>query len=94
MLINLLKKANQLSWQLSASLDVSAKFHHQENGPDYPIDVHSWFFCKKISDASEDFSNLQVLFVKHRSCLKIWPNVSLLAHNIEPSHVIYHTKFA
>ena len=45
-LLHLLKKANELGWQLSCSVDVSAKYVHQENGPDYPIDVHSWFMCK------------------------------------------------
>merc|ERR1711862_956375 len=46
MLTHLLKRANQLGWQLSTSLDVSAKYISQENGPDYPLDVHSWFFRK------------------------------------------------
>ena len=39
---------------------MSAKFIHRDNGPDFPLDVHSWFFVKTIPDASEDFSNLQV----------------------------------
>ena len=60
MLTNLLKKANQLGWQLSTSLDVSAKFVHQDNGPDYPIDVHSWFFCKTLANSSEGFSTQPV----------------------------------
>ena len=60
MLTNLLKKANQLGWQLSTSLDVSAKFVHQDNGPDYPIDVHSWFFCKTFANSSEGFSSQPV----------------------------------
>ena len=64
MLTNLLKKANELGaelgWHLSTSLDVSAKFIHQENGPDYPIDVHSWFFCKNFANYSEDFSSQSV----------------------------------
>merc|ERR1712018_415258 len=25
-------------------VDASAKYVHQDNGPDYPIDVHAWFF--------------------------------------------------
>ena len=49
MLIHLLKKANEMGWQLSTSLDVSAKYVSQENGPSYPLDVHSWFFSKNIS---------------------------------------------
>ena len=49
MLIHLLKKANEMGWQLSTSLDVSSKYVSQENGPSYPLDVHSWFFSKNIS---------------------------------------------
>ena len=45
MLLLALKEAARYGWQLSASADVSAKYVHQENGPDYPADVHSWFFC-------------------------------------------------
>ena len=29
-----------------ASADTSAKYVHQENGPDYPLDVHSWFLIR------------------------------------------------
>ncbi len=47
MLLHLLKKANMLQWELVLSLDTSAKYVHQKNGPDYPLDVHSWFFRKK-----------------------------------------------
>ena len=54
MLTHLLKRANQLGWQLSTSLDVSAKYISQENGPDYPLDVHSWFFRKKFSTQPAD----------------------------------------
>jgi len=43
-LMNVLKKANSLGWRLVASADVSAKYVRQDNGPDYPIDVHSWYF--------------------------------------------------
>lgn len=46
MLIMVLKEAANLGWRLVASADVSAKYVHQENGPDYPIDVHSLFFCQ------------------------------------------------
>ena len=45
MLLLALKEAARYGWQLAASADVSAKYVHQENGPDYPADVHSWFFC-------------------------------------------------
>ncbi len=44
MLLHMLKKANEYGWQLVASLDVSAKYVHRDKGPDYPIDVHSWYF--------------------------------------------------
>merc|ERR1712213_173309 len=43
-LIHVLKEANSLGWRLVASADVSSKYVTQENGPDYPIDVHSWYF--------------------------------------------------
>lgn len=43
-LLSVLKKASSLGWRLVVSADVSAKYVHQENGPDYPIDVHSWYF--------------------------------------------------
>lgn len=43
MLLILLREAFQYGWHLSASADISAKFVHTENGPDYPVDVHSWF---------------------------------------------------
>jgi len=39
-----LKQANSLGWKLVASADVSAKYVRQDNGPDYPVDVHSWYF--------------------------------------------------
>ena len=44
MLLMLLREASRLNWDLVASVDVSAKYVHQDNGPDYPIDVHAWFF--------------------------------------------------
>lgn len=53
LLMHLLKKANELNWQLVASLDVSAKYHHRDNGPDYPLDVHSWFFTKVDTNGRE-----------------------------------------
>lgn len=43
-LLTVLAKADSLGWRLVASADVSAKYVHQENGPDYPIDVHTWYF--------------------------------------------------
>ena len=54
MLLHLLKKANALKWKLAVSLDVSAKFVHRDNAPDYPLDVHSWFFYKDSEEV--DFS--------------------------------------
>ncbi len=45
MLLRLLAETARLGgWRLASSADVSAKYMHQENGPDYPVDVHSWFF--------------------------------------------------
>ena len=53
MMTCLLKKANELGWQLSASLDVSAKFMVQNN-QEFPIDVHSWFLCKDLTNLSQN----------------------------------------
>ena len=44
MLLHMLKLANAHGWYLVASLDVSAKYVHRQKAPDYPIDVHSWYF--------------------------------------------------
>ncbi len=44
-LMKLLEVAAMHGWYLKASADVSAKYVHQKNGPDYPLDVDSWFFC-------------------------------------------------
>lgn len=42
MLLVLLREAFHYGWHLEASADVTAKMIHTENGPDYPVDVHSW----------------------------------------------------
>ena len=55
MLLLALKEAARYGWQLAASADVSAKYVHQENGPDYPADVHSWFFCYQGSGSGHFF---------------------------------------
>ena len=47
MLSAVILEAEKRGWKLMASADVSSKYVHQENGPDYPLDVHSWFFCKE-----------------------------------------------
>merc|ERR1712106_992480 len=49
-LLHMLKKANYLGWQLVASADVSSKYFQEESGPDYPEDVHSWYFVYSPSD--------------------------------------------
>jgi hypothetical protein len=43
-LLHILKTANENGWYLVSSLDVSAKYVSRDNAPDYPIDVHSWYF--------------------------------------------------
>ncbi len=48
MLLRLLREAHAHGWRLAVSADVSAKYVHQENGPDYPVDVHSWFFSYQV----------------------------------------------
>ena len=44
MLSYLCKLCANMGWYLILSADVSAKWIHQDKGPDYPIDVHSWWF--------------------------------------------------
>ena len=44
MLMMLLREASRLNWELVASVDVSAKYEVQDDGPEYPVDVHAWFF--------------------------------------------------
>jgi len=45
MMCRLLATFSQYGWRVISSADVSAKYHHQDNGPDYPVDVHSWFLA-------------------------------------------------
>ena len=42
--MHLLSTMNRFHYALYTSADVSSKYVHQKNAPDYPIDVHSWFF--------------------------------------------------
>ena len=86
MLTNLLKKANELGWQLSASLDVSAKYHQQESGPDYPIDVHSWFFCKTFANYSEGFSSQTVPSAPPMGATSMGWNVNDTFSDLPPSY--------
>lgn len=44
LLLALLTSYTSLGWRLVCSADTSAKYIHQDNGPDYPVDVHSWWF--------------------------------------------------
>ncbi|XP_066921998.1 uncharacterized protein [Clytia hemisphaerica] len=44
LLLGLLGAFSDLGWRLVTSADVSAKYVHQDKGPDYPLDVHSWYF--------------------------------------------------
>lgn len=44
LLLGLLGVCFDLGWRLVCSADVSAKYVHQDKGPDYPLDVHSWYF--------------------------------------------------
>ncbi len=41
-----MKEMSAKGWEAVASFDVSAKHIRTESGPDFPIDVHSWFFAK------------------------------------------------
>ena len=49
LLLGLLGAFTDLGWRLVASADVSAKYIHQDKGPDYPLDVHSWYFMFDMS---------------------------------------------
>ncbi|XP_057289349.1 uncharacterized protein LOC130612077 [Hydractinia symbiolongicarpus] len=44
LLLGLLNAFTSMGWRLVCSADVSAKYIHQDKGPDYPLDVHSWYF--------------------------------------------------
>uniref|UniRef100_A0A914WAG5 Uncharacterized protein n=1 Tax=Plectus sambesii TaxID=2011161 RepID=A0A914WAG5_9BILA len=46
LMTRLLNEMARLGWRVVCSADVSAKHIRQENGPDYPIDVHSWFLAR------------------------------------------------
>uniref|UniRef100_A0A914W883 Uncharacterized protein n=1 Tax=Plectus sambesii TaxID=2011161 RepID=A0A914W883_9BILA len=46
LMTRLLNEMARLGWRVICSADVSAKYVNQENGPDYPIDVHSWFLAR------------------------------------------------
>ena len=43
---HLLAELSAAGWSPVGSFDVSAKHIRTENGPDFPNDVHSWFFAK------------------------------------------------
>ena len=44
LLMVLLTSFTALGWRLMCSADVSSKYVKQQNGPDFPLDVHSWYF--------------------------------------------------
>ena len=62
-LLSVLKKATSLGWRLVASADVSAKYIHQDNGPDYPIDVHSWYFVYWPQDTGRPLFTGHVILI-------------------------------
>ena len=79
MLLLALKEAARYGWQLAASADVSAKYVHQENGPDYPADVHSWFFCYQGDNpSSATLSQGQILLDQHYQSLLRLLNLNIL----------------
>jgi len=41
----LLHALSSAGYTIMASADTSAKYVHQQNGPDYPMDVHSWYLA-------------------------------------------------
>lgn len=52
MLLHIFRALAGRFWRPVTSADVSAKYIHQENGPDYPLDVDSIFFTYDPSAAS------------------------------------------
>ena len=51
-LCNIIEEFIERGWRLFLSADVSAKYIHQETGPDYPVDVHRmWFVYDPPSSA-------------------------------------------
>lgn len=42
--LHMLSIMNCYHYALYTSADVSSKYVHRKNAPDYPLDVHSWFF--------------------------------------------------
>lgn len=53
----LVKLCAQLGWFLILSADISAKWVHQDKGPDYPIDVHSlWFMRMDLVSPPQQFA--------------------------------------
>ena len=56
-LMHLLKTANSLGWDLAASTDISSKYYPDDNGPDYPEDVHSWYFIRRHSNSGTSLPN-------------------------------------
>ena len=44
--LHLVHALSTIGFSIMASADTSAKYVHQENGPDYPLDVHSWFLIR------------------------------------------------
>jgi len=49
--LHILHALSTIGFTVLASADTSAKYIHQQNGPDYPLDVHSWFLIR--TDAME-----------------------------------------
>ena len=57
-LCNIIQEFIERGWRPFLSADVSAKYIHQENGPDYPVDVHSmWFVYDSPSSAQPSASS-------------------------------------
>ena len=46
LLCHILRVCASIGWFIIVSADVSAKYAKRDNAPDYPLDVHSWWFMK------------------------------------------------
>ena len=66
LLLHLLKLLGSFGWFLIISTDISAQWLEQDTGPDYPIDVHSWWFMQigqPVAAPPKDFASAPPAFM-------------------------------
>ena len=54
-MLNVLKKANSLGWDLVSSTDISSKCVIANDPGGYKMDVHSWYFVYKHHQTGTTF---------------------------------------